>query len=92
MTKVIGFLALLFFQVFFVGERVPSPVAHRVERNAIFVIIDITLQACYINGGGEVSITHSERCQRVCFGDNGTITKENSLAIYRGCYVFSGVS
>ena len=92
MTKVIGFLALLFFQVFFVGERVPSPIAHRVERDAIFVIIYITLQACYINGGGEVSIAHSERCQRLCFGDERIVTKENSLAIYRGCYVFSGVS
>ena len=91
-TEVERFLAVGRFEAERVGERVPAPVAHGTEGNALFVILDVCLHTRYIDGCGKVAVTNGERCQWVCIGNDRVVTKKNSLAIYRGCYVFCGVS
>ena len=85
MTEVEGLLAVSRFETLCVRKRVPSPVAHRTKGDALAVLIDVGLHARHVDGRTEMTIANGERCQRVCFGDDGVVTKKNSLAIYRGC-------
>ena len=75
-----------------VGKRVPSPVAHGTEGNTVLVVAYIGLHTRDVNRCSKMAIANSQGCQRVSFGNDGVVAKKNSLAIYRGCYVFGGVS
>ena len=92
MSQVEGFFAVRRLQVLGVGKRVPKQVAHGCQRNAVLVVVDIGLHASDVNRCGKTTIANGERSQWVGLGNKGIVAKKNSLAIYRGCYVFCGVS
>ena len=75
-----------------VGKRVPAPVRHRREGNALFIVCRVALQSRHVHRGGEVAVAHGQRRQRVGSGDDRTVAKKNSLAIDRGCCIVGVVS
>ncbi len=79
-------------QVACVLERVPSPVGHGRERNAVGVSLWKTLQPRGIYGGSEVTVAHGECTECVHLIYNGVVTSHHSLAVDAGCGVVGVVS
>ena len=65
----------------------PTPIRHGGEGDALLIIGGVTLQSGHIDGGGKMAVAYCERCEIVGFGDDGVVTKKNSLAINRGCCI-----
>ena len=91
-AEVESLLAVGRLDALYVGERVPSPVAHGTEGDAFLVVVEVGLHASDVHGGGEVAIADGQRCQRVSSSNYRVVAKKNSLAVNRGCYVFCRIT
>ena len=60
MSEIISLLAFFLFQVIHVREGMPPPVAHGVEGNAVFIVLNKCLHSCHVDGCGKMTITYGE--------------------------------
>jgi len=66
-----------------VGHRVPAPVGHGVERDALFISLGEALQAGRISGEGEVAIAHGEGGEWVEFFGARIVAGDEGVAVDR---------
>ena len=75
---------LLGGQLLLVGKRVPAPVAHGAQGNAVAVGLGECLQAGGVDGEGKMAVAHRERGQRVDGVDVRVVAGEHLPTVYFG--------
>ena len=80
-SEVHGLVGILGCQAFGVFELMPAPVGHGGQGNTTPVLKRERLHARYVDRSGEMAVAHGERSQRVGFGDDGVVARDNGLAI-----------